>query len=79
MQTSITVLYTCNKCGLTDQPVTVPQRQSETDVAAWVKGFALLCAWDHSKLSPHCHPETFTNIKIPIPDGTQYIGGPVEH
>lgn len=73
----ITCKYTCALCGITEQRVVVPARLGE-DVSAWLRMVmtpALIN--DHKKRSPDCHPTEFESVWIPIPEGTEKIGGPV--
>lgn len=74
----IGIRYSCAMCGLADVEVKLPYRASEQDVVAWMKGIVepAVCA-DHAERSPGCQPEDLQNIKIPMPVGTQWVGGPV--
>lgn len=75
---TVECLYSCHKCGLVDVAVEVPLRGPEEDVVHWVQetmGRAL--ANDHATRSPHCVPETLSNVKIPLPPGDNAkVGGP---
>ena len=76
----ITILYSCSLCGLSDAEVTIPFREESEDVITWMKQkveTALVA--DHQKRSPECIPQTLQNIKIPVPPGTEWFGGPVKH
>jgi hypothetical protein len=74
----ITVLYSCDLCGLVDAPVQLPYRESSEDVVEWVHKVGAICAQDHMRRSPERKPETLQNIKIPMPAGTEWVGGPVQ-
>ncbi len=74
----ITLLYSCQACGLVDRPIQVPARTTE-DVCDWV---GTICAQaigdDHHTVSPACQSRTMTNLKIPVPSGTEFIGQQIE-
>lgn len=75
----ISIFYTCELCGLRDVDVRLPYRPSDMDVVVWMKehvGVAL--SKDHAERSPHCLTTSLTNVKIPVPAGTQWVGGPVQ-
>lgn len=69
----IEVLYSCHSCGLNDVKVQVPAR-TEENVLVWMETTGAYLSADHDKRSPHCHPDTLSNVKIPI-TGTDRIGG----
>lgn len=69
--------YTCADCGIRKQEVYVHARCGE-DVVEWFRNVmtpALVS--DHSMRSPDCHPTEFEQVLVPIPPGTEKIGGPV--
>lgn len=70
----LTVLYTCDSCGVSDRGVSVAAREADEDVVAWVGQVAVLVGRDHARVSPDCHVETLTNLKIPV-SGADHIGG----
>ena len=71
---TITIKYTCPKCGLTDQQLAVPERQRAVDVVLWMNGpVAKHVAQDHAERSPHCQWENF-DLRIPVPGGVTMIG-----
>lgn len=74
MTSTITVLYSCALCSLTDIPVQVPARADGEDVVAWMEECGRHLSADHHARSPRCRPKTLTSVKIPI-DGTDKIGG----
>jgi len=73
----IGILYSCARCGLDKQQVDLPYRESEMDVVEWMQTKVITAvADDHAKRSPRCRSET-CDIRIPMPPGTQWVGGPV--
>lgn len=69
--------YTCADCGIKKQDVYVHARCGER-VVDWFRNVmtpALVA--DHRMRSPDCHPTEFEQVLIPIPSGTEKIGGPV--
>jgi hypothetical protein len=73
MNLTISVLYSCDLCGLVDIPVSVPARENE-DVIQWMETMGVLLSNDHQKRSPHCHPKTLSQVKVPM-TGTDKVGG----
>jgi hypothetical protein len=73
----IEIRYSCHECGIVDAGVTVRFRESTEAVVAWMRQVVepALSA-DHRARSPHCCPETLSEVKIPVPAGTDYVGGP---
>lgn len=73
----ITCTYTCGVCDVVDQGVSVVARTGE-DVLIWLR-MAMTPALmrDHRGRSPECRATAFKNVMIPIPPGTEKIGGPV--
>lgn len=74
---TVTVLYSCHVCGLTDIPVPVPARTDE-DVLVWMEQTGGLLSQDHAQRSPLCHPKTLSNVKIPM-TGADRVGGAPQH
>lgn len=74
-----TIKYSCPECGLRDVEVKVPFRRSDHDVAEWMNELCVILSRDHDERSPQCHPEQLADIKIPTPEGTQWVGGPPVH
>lgn len=72
---TITVLYSCDLCGLKRIPLEVKARDEE-DVVTWMDNVVMLLGLDHRRRSPHCHPKSLTNVMIPMTGSTK-IGGPV--
>lgn len=76
----IGILYSCQECGIKDAEVQVRFRESEEDVLAWMKQVVEpALGADHFVHSPDCHPESLQNVKIPVPAGTQFLGGMICH
>lgn len=73
----VTVLYSCHCCGIRRQEVDVPAR-GEEDVLVWMKTMGEHLSRDHHMRSPHCRPETLSDVMIPIA-GTSKVGGPAEN
>lgn len=74
----IGILYSCAACGLVDAEAKVRYRESSEDVVAWMKGVVEPgLAQDHATRSPACRPESLQDVKIPVPPGTEWVGGPV--
>ncbi len=70
----LTVLFSCEKCGLQDVECKVRARAKEEDVAQWFEGVVIAAiARKHTTLSLLCEAKKITYIKIPIdhndPDG----------
>jgi hypothetical protein len=72
---TITVMYSCPECALTKVSCIVPAREEE-DVLVWMDETIRLVAADHDRRSPRCHPKTLKDLYIPMPPGTDRIGGP---
>lgn len=72
----IKVMYSCNLCGLHKVVVEIEPRDPKQDVAAWMEKFLTpAVGGDHAQRSPGCHPETLSEVYIPV-TGAAYIGGP---
>lgn len=69
---TIRVLYSCVLCGLRRVPCEVPERADE-DVVAWMEMVGRALSADHDRRSPGCHPESLSEVMIPIA-GTEKIG-----
>jgi len=75
----IGILYSCSMCGLKDAEVRVRFRSTNENVIEWMKGIVEpSLGADHAARSPDCHPKELQNVKIPVPPGTQEVGGPVQ-
>ena len=70
----ITVLYSCHACGLKRIEVDVLARENE-DVVAWMDAVGHKLSEDHARKSPHCRPQTLSDVMIPIA-GAEKVGGP---
>lgn len=73
MKLTITCFYSCKVCDLKEIPVVVPAREEE-DVVQWVQASAALMGSDHEKRSPTC-PSRTIDLKIPMPAGSDKVGG----
>lgn len=79
MGDTIGVLYSCHLCGIENVEVAVRMRKPEEDVIKWMNGVVIVrLGLDHHSRSPHCRPDKLWDVKIPVPEGTKFIGGPVE-
>ena len=69
------VIYSCGLCGISERPVLVRYREPGESVTAFMEQVVMQAlADDHHRSSPRCRPATLTEVKIPIPDGTEGIG-----
>jgi hypothetical protein len=76
----IEIRYSCPRCGIRDAEVNVRLRESAEDVVAWMKSIVEpALAHDHHRRSPRCRPDQLHDVKIPLPAGTTFIGGPVHN
>lgn len=73
---TIKVQYSCDACGIENREVSIRYRESDEPILAWMEIVIASLGFDHHSQSPHCHPELLSRIKIPVPDGSQQIGGP---
>ena len=74
----ITVLFTCDKCGLKKQPLQVPAREHEgVDIRIYMEKMTYWVADEHRRLSPNCDAEKITQLMIPTA-GADFIGQQVE-
>ena len=71
--------YTCNLCGLFRISVNIKARTTE-DICYYLENIVIpKLMQDHHQRSPNCHPNELTELMIPIPNGTNKIGGVVEN
>jgi len=70
----IGIVYSCQRCGLELVTCDVPAREDE-DVRLWMDRTVRLVWDDHARRSPHCHPDTLSEMRIPM-TGADRIGGP---
>lgn len=74
----ITCFYSCDACGIKSKSVQVPARSTE-DVVYWMREIvARVLSDDHDAQSPHCRPKTLTEVKIPLPPESEFIGQQIE-
>ena len=73
----IRVLYSCD-CGIQDREVEVRLREPGEDVVHWVRDVVgAAVGADHAQHSPECRRTIMRELKIPVPAGTEMVGGPV--
>lgn len=70
---TITIAYTCHKCGLIAQELSVPKRQRAVDVTLWMKVNAGRAAKDHAERQPFCQWETF-DVIVPASEDETMLG-----
>jgi hypothetical protein len=76
MRQAIQCKYSCRKCGIHRQVVTVPAREDE-DVVEWLEKVAApALSADHDRRSPACRITSLDEVMIPVPAGTEKLGGP---
>ena len=74
MKQAIQCKYSCFKCGIKRQIVTVQARADE-DVVAWMNNVAVLAlVADHKRRSPHCRIEKFDEVMIPLFKDSPNVG-----
>ena len=67
--------YSCFKCGIRRQIVTVPAREDE-DVVVWLETVAApALSADHDRRSPQCKITELSEVMIPSRDGQKKLGG----
>lgn len=71
---TITVLYSCHFCGLTDIPVQVAARLPGDDLMAWMDQMGRVLSTDHFQRKPDCRPTKLSQVKIPM-EGVECVGG----
>lgn len=71
----ITIRYSCHLCRLEKVHCDVPERQEGADISDWMKIVGAHLSDDHARRSPNCHPDSLSDVLIPV-SGAQYIGGP---
>lgn len=76
----ITVLFSCNACGLKDHSVQVPARETaDVDVVEWMLTKVMVSIADeHLRMSPRCKSTRARDIKIPCPDNSEFVGQQIE-
>lgn len=63
---TITVLYTCADCGLTDQEVTVPARKRTAEFTQWLKKTCIPAVQRHHRAhDPTCVVGFLDDVKVP--------------
>lgn len=79
----ITVMFSCDGCGLKDHKIQVPARETaEEDVRIWMAKLGGWIGEEHQRLSPNCKSMTMKDLKIPLKhtDGTEaeFLGQQLE-
>lgn len=65
----ITVLFSCDTCGLKDVECLVRARQEQEGVVEWMQKVVLRCIADrHRSLRLFCDAKSLQNLKIPLDD-----------
>ncbi len=74
----LTVLFSCDECGLTDEAVKVRMRALDQDVTDWMERVVMpSVAARHTLKSLFCESNVISNLKIPITkDGR--VGDPTD-
>lgn len=69
------VMYSCQLCGIKDSPVLVRWREPGESVTDFMEKTVIYqVALQHQRTTPGCPATTLTELKIPIPAGTEGIG-----
>jgi hypothetical protein len=79
MKMTLSVMYSCEKCGLKRVSVPVRTREADEDVVHWVEvavGSAI--GDDHQSRSPHCRVSTMSEVMIPV-TGADRVGDPAKN
>jgi hypothetical protein len=74
MQAAIQCKYSCRKCGIHHQVVTVRQRGDENVVEWFERTVAPALSADHDQRSPLCIITELSEVMVPTPEGTDRIG-----
>lgn len=67
---TVTVIYACAGCGVSDRKVEVRARGEDEDVVAWTEAMGRAVGRDHRIVSPSCKSTTMEHVKIPVKDAT---------
>lgn len=63
----ITVLFSCDGCGLADKKVEIRFRRPDEDIAHWMNHVAGAVSRCHSAARPRCRARKMKELKIPLP------------
>lgn len=66
---TVTVLYSCELCGIELRAVQVSERRSNEDAVDYLEKAAGVVFADHKLKSPHCSMPAITQLRIPYFDG----------
>lgn len=72
----IGISYVCGQCSDERQWLGVPERAPGADIVAWMDLVTVLVKRHHTLVSRFCVATTIQELAIPMPAGTQVIGGP---
>lgn len=72
---TITIKYSCNLCNLHRVSLEVTAREAE-DLMDWMDNLTHVISRDHQYRSPGCPAKKITELMIPMPIGTDKVGGP---
>lgn len=72
----IGISYVCGLCSDERQWLAVPERGPGMDIRVWMAIVASLVKSHHTLTSAVCPAQTIAEVAIPMPSGTQVIGGP---
>lgn len=75
----ITVIWTCEQCGIIEAQLPVRARRKNEDILVWMERLQNTLGMIHHQRSPHCTATELTQLKIPLPPGTNRIGGVPEN
>lgn len=71
----IAVVFSCRKCGLTDEVVTVEGRRSDEDILAWMNKVRRAVYIQHTMRKMGCDNDK-VDLVIPVPNENEWIGQP---
>ena len=74
----ITLMFSCDGCGLSKHPFQVPARETEDQsVLQWMEKVKMWVGDEHCRVSPNCQSTTMKELMIPT-EGAEFIGQQVE-
>lgn len=75
----ITVRYSCPPCGVKDESCQVPARNTaDESLRDWMNRVGSILAADHRSLHPDCRETSLKDIKLPNPEGQEFVGQQME-
>lgn len=72
---TITVMYSCDGCGLVKREVTVRARVRGEDLKEWMDYLTRRIGDDHHLYRPDCRSTTMKNLMIPMSKGDDSFVG----